>query len=202
MATTTPNLGLIKPERSDNYSVDVMGENMDIIDEKVTSKEMTNALDARIAYLEDNLGKLFIHSISPAESKFEVCTINSTTTAGGGYSNDITICYADGAYVTRLHTSHIHCTLSDEEILSSGQVVGVISVFNSMTGSRDATVVVINQTTGATVANQKITMGGNNSNTVSFIANLSDTYSVAHPGRHYLSLSAYATEKKFYSDDI
>lgn len=32
MAKTTTNLGLIKPERSDNYSVDVMGENMDKID--------------------------------------------------------------------------------------------------------------------------------------------------------------------------
>lgn len=32
MSTTTTNLGLIKPERSDNYSCDVMSENMDVID--------------------------------------------------------------------------------------------------------------------------------------------------------------------------
>ena len=41
MSTTTTNLGLIKPERSDNYSVDVMGENMDIIDERITALEKT-----------------------------------------------------------------------------------------------------------------------------------------------------------------
>ncbi len=39
MAKTTTNLGLIKPERSDNYSVDVMGNNMDIIDAKITALE-------------------------------------------------------------------------------------------------------------------------------------------------------------------
>lgn len=49
MSTTTSNLGLIKPERSDNYSVDVMGNNMDIIDAKV------GGFDSRIAALEDFL---------------------------------------------------------------------------------------------------------------------------------------------------
>lgn len=39
MSTTTTNLGLIKPEKSDNYSVDVMGENMDIIDGKIAKLE-------------------------------------------------------------------------------------------------------------------------------------------------------------------
>ena len=39
MAKTTANLGLIKPERSDNYSVDVMSENMDKIDAKITALE-------------------------------------------------------------------------------------------------------------------------------------------------------------------
>lgn len=35
MSTTTANYGLIKPERSDNYNVDVMAENMDALDAKV-----------------------------------------------------------------------------------------------------------------------------------------------------------------------
>lgn len=39
MSTKTANLGLTKPERSDNYSVDVMGKNMDIIDERITALE-------------------------------------------------------------------------------------------------------------------------------------------------------------------
>ena len=39
MSKTTANLGLIKPERSDNYSVDVMSNNMDIIDTKITQLE-------------------------------------------------------------------------------------------------------------------------------------------------------------------
>ena len=39
MATTTSNLGLIKPERSDNYSVGVMSNNMDIIDTKIAVLE-------------------------------------------------------------------------------------------------------------------------------------------------------------------
>lgn len=38
MAKTTANLGLVKPERSDNYSVDVMANNMDIIDTMVAPK--------------------------------------------------------------------------------------------------------------------------------------------------------------------
>ena len=39
MSTTTANLGLIKPEKSDNYSVDVMAGNMDIIDARITALE-------------------------------------------------------------------------------------------------------------------------------------------------------------------
>ena len=37
MAKTTSNYGLVKPERSDNYNVDVMGDNMDKIDTKIKS---------------------------------------------------------------------------------------------------------------------------------------------------------------------
>ena len=39
MSKTTTNLGLVKPERSDNYNVDVMAGNMDIIDERITAVE-------------------------------------------------------------------------------------------------------------------------------------------------------------------
>lgn len=46
MSKTTTNYGLIKPERSDNYSVDVMSNNMDIID------TMTNDHEERITTLE------------------------------------------------------------------------------------------------------------------------------------------------------
>ena len=39
MSTTTTNLGLTKPEKSDLYSCEVMANNMDIIDEKITALE-------------------------------------------------------------------------------------------------------------------------------------------------------------------
>ena len=43
MAKTTTNYGLTKPERSDNYNVDVMGTNMDIIDAEL--KEHDNVVN-------------------------------------------------------------------------------------------------------------------------------------------------------------
>lgn len=46
MAKTTTNYGLTKPEKSDNYSVDVMANNMDIIDAKLrnpTTASITNS---------------------------------------------------------------------------------------------------------------------------------------------------------------
>ena len=46
MSKTTTNLGLIKPERSDNYSVDVMSENMDIIDARVGTLEKNISFDS------------------------------------------------------------------------------------------------------------------------------------------------------------
>ena len=41
MAKTTTNYGLTKPEKSDNYSVDVMAGNMDIIDSKLKNLDTT-----------------------------------------------------------------------------------------------------------------------------------------------------------------
>ena len=43
MSKTTTNFGLIKPEKSDNYSVDVMGDNMDKIDAEL--KEHDNVVN-------------------------------------------------------------------------------------------------------------------------------------------------------------
>ena len=48
MAKTTTNYGLIKPERSDNYSVDVMGNNMDIIDAMVAPKTDVDAMKEKL----------------------------------------------------------------------------------------------------------------------------------------------------------
>ena len=50
MATTTANYGLTKPERSDNYSVDVMSGNMDKIDSAI--KTETDAVAAKVSALE------------------------------------------------------------------------------------------------------------------------------------------------------
>ena len=52
MAKTTANFGLIKPERSDNYSVDVMANNMDIIDAMIAPKTETDAVEERVTALE------------------------------------------------------------------------------------------------------------------------------------------------------
>ncbi len=49
MAKTTANLGLIKPERSDNYSVDVMSENMDKIDSELQNhKTKITAIESEV----------------------------------------------------------------------------------------------------------------------------------------------------------
>ena len=62
MATTTANYGLTKPERSDNYSVDVMSGNMDKIDSAI--KTETDAVAQRVGTLE---GK-----VSAIENEFDV----------------------------------------------------------------------------------------------------------------------------------
>ena len=63
MSTTTSNLGLIKPERSDNYSVDVMGNNMDIIDSRIT------ACENRITPLEER-----VVTVTPTNNKWHGLT--------------------------------------------------------------------------------------------------------------------------------
>lgn len=118
MATTTSNLGLIKPERSDNYSVDVMSNNMDIIDTKIAVLEagkfdtieannivgnidVTNSLLyvpypevpslARILWqsVQYKDGVSTSHSISATNSKFVPTTgILCKTITIEGYSSD------------------------------------------------------------------------------------------------------------------
>ena len=65
MSTTTSNLGLIKPEKSDNYNVDVMCENMDIIDGKLKEhetelatciKELTIPIKAKLSTTNQGYG--------------------------------------------------------------------------------------------------------------------------------------------------
>lgn len=56
MATTTANYGLTKPERSDNYSVDVMSGNMDKIDSAI--KTETDAVAQRVGTLEGKVSAI------------------------------------------------------------------------------------------------------------------------------------------------
>ena len=56
MATNTTNYGLIKPEKSDNYSVDVMGNNMDKIDSAI--KTETNVVAQRVGALESKVSNI------------------------------------------------------------------------------------------------------------------------------------------------
>ena len=59
MSTTTTNYGLTKPEKSDNYNVDVMGNNMDKIDSAI------KAQDTRIKAVENEVnGALSCTSVS------------------------------------------------------------------------------------------------------------------------------------------
>lgn len=59
MSTTTANLGLIKPERSDNYSVDVMSTNMDVIDAKI------GTLEGKVSTIESEVnGDLVCNSVT------------------------------------------------------------------------------------------------------------------------------------------
>ena len=65
MSTTTTNLGLIKPERSDNYSVDVMAGNMDVIDERITALEAGEFESITSDNIIGNLnGKLILNKAS------------------------------------------------------------------------------------------------------------------------------------------
>lgn len=59
MSTTTTNYGLIKPERSDNYSVDVMAGNMNKIDSAM------KAQDTRLTAVENEVnGNLVCNSVT------------------------------------------------------------------------------------------------------------------------------------------
>lgn len=94
MAKTTSNLGLIKPERSDNYSVDVMVENMDIIDSKITALEageietVHGNLHVTPAFVDTGIGSYKI----TLDSMEEVVTANNPAGTTKTYTtNTITV---------------------------------------------------------------------------------------------------------------
>ena len=84
MAKTTANYGLIKPERSDNYSVDVMSGNMDIIDGEL--KEHDNVVNGGAIKSSSitNSGSITTDSVTGKSANFESYN-------GEFYINDDTI---------------------------------------------------------------------------------------------------------------
>lgn len=80
MAKTTTNYGLIKPERSDNYSVDVMGENMDIIDEKLGVLEPLSVIQ-----VDENQNVTFPGNVNIG-GNIAATSLNTTVTVG--YTSD------------------------------------------------------------------------------------------------------------------
>ena len=77
MAKTTTNLGLIKPERSDNYSVDVMSGNMDIIDAKV------GEFNSRISACENPLKATKFYIENDSNGDYFVCDEHTITMNAG-----------------------------------------------------------------------------------------------------------------------
>lgn len=94
MAKTTANYGLIKPERSDNYNVDVMSGNMDIVDttingheERITTLEAGEFNKIKIPFSTD-MGLLKVINISEIVQPFNFSvnawkTINFTLPSFG-----------------------------------------------------------------------------------------------------------------------
>ena len=118
MAKTTANLGLIKPERSDNYSVDVMGTNMDIIDTRVTAIEQVVSngnVTANVITANQFVGDISgtatglnrVVNVSPSDIQFQ-----------NGYSGNFTIPYISGIKYTGSINGNITATSRN-----SGQVM-------------------------------------------------------------------------------
>ena len=86
MAKTTTNLGLIKPERSDNYNVDVMANNMDAIDAVVGALEDRITVDANGNIIGNVIGRV-ISTYTVTFSSTYVVSNAGTGRYRGGVSN-------------------------------------------------------------------------------------------------------------------
>lgn len=81
MSTTTTNYGLTKPERSDNYNVDVMGNNMDKIDAELKDHK------TRITAVESEVnGALSCTSVTTSGK----ITSTGLITGNGGFKGTLT----------------------------------------------------------------------------------------------------------------
>ena len=110
MSTTTTNYGLIKPERSDNYNVDVMGNNMDKIDSAM------KAQDTRISTIESEVnGDLVCNSVTAntLSGGFEMPTLS--------YNGTYTITFNGGADEYYDHDCYT-CPIMFSPFLINGKV--------------------------------------------------------------------------------
>ena len=122
MSTTTTNLGLIKPERSDNYSVDVISGNMDIIDTKIGTLEgKVSALDTgdfgNVNGGNISMGSMTVDTITPTK-------INVPINEEGG------ICLVS---ISRKDTSASTTTNMVTTSFSTGKNVGIFNITGTYT---------------------------------------------------------------------
>ena len=108
MSTTTTNYGLVKPERSDNYSVDVMSGNMDKIDTKLKN------LDTRTTVVESEVnGALSCTSVTTSGTITSTGLINANSGVKGYFKNTSATLVTSAPYsdsnVTAWSFSNVNC---------------------------------------------------------------------------------------------
>ena len=99
MAKTTANYGLIKPERSDNYNVDVMANNMDVIDGELQNHK------TKIAAIESEVnGDLVCNSVTADLSPCFGITSEANVISAIKFSYEETLASVRNSTVTKTVT--------------------------------------------------------------------------------------------------
>ena len=128
MSTTTTNLGLVKPERSDNYSVDVMSGNMDIIDTRIAALENKSSIvEGKVTsrnFTYNGYGTLTLYALRYGSMNHWNATpfLSSTTPFSGKFSfkksntaNDVQLVQITkaGTIITDITTEQTEYTVTD-----------------------------------------------------------------------------------------
>ena len=186
MAKTTTNFGLIKPERSDNYSVDVMASNMDKIDAMVAPKSETDAMKEKLDNINfdssNNIvanvtGKLNVSSVGTNENNIKVCSFSTSGKSSSGGSGSITLSPSE-VTVTYYNVSILNCAFDDIAIKSQASATCSIVVTNGSNSSNNCTVTV-KDSSGTQILSTTQSIGSNNSKTWTFDRVLGTTYTVS-----------------------
>ena len=128
MSKTTTNYGLTKPERSDNYSVDVMGNNMDIIDTKIKSIDNVVNGGAVKSSSITNSGTITSTGLITANGGVKGNLTGNATTATN-LSRTVTVGVSSTEYSVPLYTDTMLLPYTPG-VLYTGKIKGYVSGSN------------------------------------------------------------------------